>query len=223
MSSSSLPYYDEAFSRNIGILTTEEQKKLKNTRVAIAGMGGVGGVDFITLVRMGIGKFNIADFDVFSPANSNRQVGATSRTVGVSKISVMEAMAKEISPDIEIQKFPEGFQESNAEAFLANADIVIDAIDFLCLSARELLYIKAREYKKTVLVAAPLGFSSTFHVFTPDSMSFHEYFDIQAHMDGFDRLLAFAVGLAPASLHTKYMNFDPEKLSQGIGSSMGMT
>lgn len=217
----SVEYYNEAFTRNIGILTSSDQLKLKNTRVAIAGLGGMGGIDFLTLVRMGIGKFNIADFDTYSTANSNRQVGANSTTIGQSKISVMEKMAKEISPDIKIKLFPMGFKESNAEEFLSNADIVVDAIDFFCFSARELLYLKSRQYGKTVLFSAPLGFSSTLHVFTPESMSFHDYFDIRPNMDAFDKLLSFAVGLAPYALHTKYMNFDAEKLAQGIGSSIG--
>lgn len=213
-------YYNEAFARNIGILTSIEQQKLKNTRVAIAGLGGMGGVDFLTLVRMGVGKFNIADFDTYSAVNSNRQVGATSETIGQSKISVLTRMAKEISPTVDIKTFPQGFNEGNAQEFLSDADIVVDAIDFFCLTARELLYTRARNYKKTVLFSAPLGFSSTLHVFTPDSMSFHKYFDIRENMDAYDKLLAFAVGLAPKALHTKYMQFSPEKLTQGIGSSI---
>jgi molybdopterin/thiamine biosynthesis adenylyltransferase len=180
----------------------------------------MGGVDFLTLVRMGIGKFNIADFDTFSPVNSNRQVGANSATIGQSKISVMEKMAREISPGIEIASFPEGFQESNAEAFLANADIVVDAIDFFCLSARERLYTEARKRGKTVLFSAPLGFSATFHVFTPESPSFHEFFDLRPEMDPFERLLSFAIGLAPKALHLKYMEFSADKIAQGIGSSI---
>ena len=213
--------YQEAFTRNIGILSEAEQEKLRTTCVAIAGLGGMGGIDFLTLVRMGVGRFHIADFDTFSVANSNRQVGANSGTVGQSKIDVMYKMAREISPTIEIKLFPLGFLESNANEFLSGADIVIDAIDFFCLSARELLYKKSRELNKTVLFSAPLGFSTTFHVFTPESMSFERYFDIDQKMDRFDKLLAFAVGLAPQALHTKYMNFDPEKLIQGIGSSIG--
>lgn len=221
MNKSTSEYYERAFSRNIGILSFQEQERLRNTRVALAGLGGVGGIDFLTLVRMGIGKFNIADFDTYSPANSNRQVGANSQTLGQTKISVMENMAREISPGIEINSFPMGFQSENAQAFLENADIVIDAIDFFCLSARELLYNKAREYKKTVLLSAPLGFSTTLHVFTPESMSFQNYFDFRSNMDGFDKLLAFAVGIAPAALHTKYMKFDADKISQGVGTSIG--
>ena len=66
-------YMAEAFSRNIGPLTQAEQDKLANVRVAIPGMGGVGSLHLITLARTGVGKFHIADFDVFEPANVNRQ------------------------------------------------------------------------------------------------------------------------------------------------------
>ena len=52
--------YEEAFSRNLGIFTKEEQETLRNSRVAIIGMGGVGGVHLMTLTRLGIGKFTIA-------------------------------------------------------------------------------------------------------------------------------------------------------------------
>jgi tRNA A37 threonylcarbamoyladenosine dehydratase len=65
--------YHEAFSRNIGLFTVEEQEKLRRSRVAIAGMGGVGGVHLVTLARTGIGNFTIADPDRFELANMNRQ------------------------------------------------------------------------------------------------------------------------------------------------------
>ena len=66
-------YTAEAFSRNIGLLTQADQDKLANATVAIPGMGGVGGVHLITMTRTGVGKFHLADFDVFEPANVNRQ------------------------------------------------------------------------------------------------------------------------------------------------------
>ena len=60
--------YERAFSRNIGWLTSSEQLKLKNAKIAIAGLGGVGGAHLLTLARLGVGSFNISDFDIF---NSN--------------------------------------------------------------------------------------------------------------------------------------------------------
>ena len=68
--------YHEAFSRNIGLVTLEEQERLRRSHVAIAGMGGMGGVHLITLARAGIGSFAIADPDCFELANMNRQYGA---------------------------------------------------------------------------------------------------------------------------------------------------
>ena len=72
--------YQQAYARNIGWVTPAEQAALRGKRVAIAGMGGVGGVHLLTLARLGIGAFHIADFDTFDIANFNRQVGATMST-----------------------------------------------------------------------------------------------------------------------------------------------
>ena len=69
--------YEEAFSRNIGWVTKEEQQTLRSKRVAIGGLGGVGGSHAIVLSRMGIGKFTISDLDEFEVANFNRQYGAS--------------------------------------------------------------------------------------------------------------------------------------------------
>ena len=60
--------YDEAFSRNLGWVTDAEQQRLRRSRVCIAGLGGVGGIYLLTLARLGIGAFSVADFDRFSLA-----------------------------------------------------------------------------------------------------------------------------------------------------------
>ena len=69
--------YDEAFSRNLGWVTELEQQTLRRKCVAIAGMGGVGGAYLLTLTRLGVGGFHIADLDRFEIVNFNRQAGAT--------------------------------------------------------------------------------------------------------------------------------------------------
>ncbi len=187
-------FYAEATKRNIGLVSPEEQEKLRNSRVAIAGLGGVGGIHFLTLVRMGIGKFNIADLDEFSVANINRQVGANSNTADRPKVEVMAEMAREIHPDVEIEIFPNGVQPDNVDAFLGNVDAVVDSIDFFSMPPRLLLYRKARELGKPVIFSAPIGFTGTLHVFTKDSMSFEDYYDISDEMSLYDQLVAFAVG-----------------------------
>lgn len=213
-------FYAEATKRNIGLVSPEEQEKLRNSRVAIAGLGGVGGIHFLTLVRMGIGKFNIADLDEFSVANINRQVGANSNTADRPKVEVMAEMAREIHPDVEIEIFPNGVQPDNVDAFLGNVDAVVDSIDFFSMPPRLLLYRKARELGKPVIFSAPIGFTGTLHVFTKDSMSFEDYYDISDEMSLYDQLVAFAVGLTPAATHRAYMDMRRVDLSSGAAPSM---
>jgi len=79
----------EAFTRNIGLVTIEEQERLRDFTIAIPGMGGVGGANLISLVRQGFEKFKIADLDVYELKNFNRQYGARTDTLGKEKVVVM--------------------------------------------------------------------------------------------------------------------------------------
>src|SRR3569832_2376407 len=92
--------YDLAFSRNIGWDTHNKQHILRHKRVAIAGKGGVGGRHQHTLTRLGIGAFNIADFDQFELANFNRQAGAACSTLDQPKVEVLARLARDISPEL---------------------------------------------------------------------------------------------------------------------------
>src|SRR5437879_10357941 len=93
--------YEEAFGRNLGWVTAAEQQILRGKRVAIAGLGGVGGSHLLTLARLGIGAFHIADFDRFELANFNRQAGATMASLGRPKAETLAAMAREINPTLD--------------------------------------------------------------------------------------------------------------------------
>ena len=84
------------FSRNIGLITENAQACLLNSRVAVVGAGGVGGIHLLTLARLGVGKFTIADLDTFDRVNISRQFGAFHSTVGQSKVRVLEKMIKDI-------------------------------------------------------------------------------------------------------------------------------
>ena len=100
--------YQAAFSRNLGLVTAEEQERLRQTCVAIAGMGGVGGVHLVTLARLGVGAFHLADMDFFEMANFNRQYGATLGTIERSKVDVMSEIVREINSDVKLTCFPGG-------------------------------------------------------------------------------------------------------------------
>ncbi|HUC08859.1 MAG TPA: ThiF family adenylyltransferase [Stellaceae bacterium] len=193
-------HYEEAFSRNLGWLTEWEQQALRFKRVAIAGMGGVGGSQLLTLTRFGIGGFNIADYDKFELVNFNRQAGATLASIGRPKVEVMAGMARQINPELQIARFDGGLTEANLDEFLTAADLCVDALDFFVLGIRRRLNARCRELGVPVVNAAPLGMGTGFLVFMPDGMSFEDWF----RLDGLSeeqQYLSYLVGMAPSALH----------------------
>lgn len=196
--------YDRAFARNIGWLTPDEQRTLRGKTVAIAGMGGVGGVHLLTLARLGIGAFRIADFDRFDIANFNRQVGATVSTLGLEKAAVLAAMARDINPELDIQVFSQGVDASDPSNFLRGADLYIDGLDFFAFAARQATFAACAAAGIPAVTAAPLGMGSALLTFMPGKMSFDEYFLWGDRPDD-EKALRFMVGLAPAGLHRPYL------------------
>ena len=158
--------YDEAFSRNIGWVTEAEQKRLRQSRVAVGGLGGVGGVHLLTLARLGVGRFTIADFDVFDVVNFNRQVGATISSLQQPKIDVLAEMTRDINPEIELRLFPRGVQVDSVEDFLADVDVYVDGLDFFAFSARRSTFAACERKGIPVVTAAPLGLGAALPVIT---------------------------------------------------------
>jgi len=196
--------YDEAFSRNIGWITQQEQQKLRNCRIAIAGMGGVGGAHLLTLSRLGIGKFNISDLDEFEVANFNRQAGANMSTLGRQKVEVLEEMAKNLNPEQEVKVFPNGVTEDNVEEFLDDVDLYVDGLDYFAVSARRATFAKCHEKGIPAVTAAPLGIGAAVLNFLPGGMSFEEYFRLEGKSE-MEQLLSFLIGLSPAMLQRTYL------------------
>ena len=216
-------YMAEAFSRNIGLLTREEQQQIANAKVAIPGMGGVGGVHLITLARTGVGKFHLADFDTYEPANINRQFGAKVQDFGRPKLEVMVEQALSVNPYLEIKEFPEGIDSSNVDDFLDDVQVVLDGLDFFSFDTRRLLFNRAREKGIYVITAGPMGFSSAMLIFSPhEGMAFDKYFNIIDGMTPQDKHLAFGLGLAPRATHIKYMAFSKVDLESKAGPSLNI-
>ena len=211
--------YERAFSRNLGLVSPAEQERLRGSCVAIAGLGGVGGVHLATLLRMGVGRFKLADLDRFELANTNRQYGATTRTLGRDKLEVMAEVARSINPDVELELFPEGIGPGNIARFLSGADVALDGIDFFALPIRRMFFAEARARGVPAVTSAPLGFGATLQVFAPGGMSFDEYFDVRDETPRLDQIVAFAVGLAPRALHLPYMDLGRVDLGAETGPS----
>jgi len=214
--------YDAAFSRHLGLLAPAEQGRLRGCRVAIAGLGGVGGIHLATLARLGIGAFHIADPDRFNVVNINRQYGATTLTLGRPKAEVMAEEVRAINPEVRLRVFDEAITAANVGAFLDGVDVVIVGIDFYATEARRLLFREARRRGHWAVTAGPIGFSAAWLTFDPAGMSFDRYFDLDDAMDPIDQLIAFFVGLAPRATQLPYMDLKAADPRTGRGPSAAL-
>ena len=196
--------YSPAFSRNIGWVTQAEQLKLKEARIAIAGLGGVGGAYLLTLTRLGITNFNIADFDDFDVHNLNRQAGAFMPFMGHPKIDTVAQMARDINPEIDLGLYPQGVSPENVDEFLRDVDVYVDGLDFFALPARRMVFAKCREKGIPALTAAPLGMGTAFLYFSPTGMSFEDYFKVEGYEEH-EQYARFIAGLSPAMLNRDYL------------------
>ena len=118
------------FSRTELLLGKEAMDKLKNSRVAVFGIGGVGGYVCEALVRSGVGAFDLIDDDKVCLTNLNRQIIATRKTVGKYKVDVMKERMLEINPDVNVRIHKCFFLPENADEFpFDEYDYVVDAVD----------------------------------------------------------------------------------------------
>lgn len=214
--------YREAFCRNLGLISDAEQERLRRSRVAVAGLGGVGGIDLVALARLGIGRFSIADPDVFEVRNSNRQYGATRSAEGRPKAEVMAEIVRDINPEAEIRIFSEPLGANNADAFLDGVDVLVDGIDAFEIDLRRLLFRKARERGIYGLGAGPVGFGTVWVIFDPKGMPFDRYFDLGDHLDALEKFVAYVVGMAPAVLQRPYMDLRYLDFARRTGPSAGL-
>ena len=196
--------YHEAFSRNLGWVTEIEQEILRNKRIAIAGMGGVGGSHLLTLSRLGIGAFNIADFDQFELPNFNRQAGASMPHLGRDKLEVMAELALGINPELGLLRFPTGVDIENLDTFLEGVDLYVDSLDFFAVEIRRAVFAACYQKGIPAVTAAPLGMGAALLCFLPGKMSFEEYFLLEGQ-PAEEQALRFMLGLAPAPQHMAYL------------------
>lgn len=123
---------EEIFGRSLRLLGDESMRRLSGTRVIIFGVGGVGSWCAESLVRTGVGHLTIVDCDRVSVSNINRQLMATTKTVGEIKVDALKRHLLEINPYADIDARCEVFAAETAESFdLDSFDFIIDAIDSL--------------------------------------------------------------------------------------------
>ncbi len=120
----------ELFSRTVMLLGDDAEQKLTATRVAIFGVGGVGGYTLEALVRAGVGTIHVIDADTLSESNLNRQILATRESVGRVKVDVAKERALSINPNVNVITSEEFYSPENSSFFNPrDYDYVVDAID----------------------------------------------------------------------------------------------
>ena len=120
----------DAFGRTRLLLGQEGMEKLKNATVAVFGLGGVGGYVVEALARSGVGKLVLVDHDTVSVSNRNRQILATTETVGMSKVQAAKERVLSINPDAQVEAMEVFYLPDTAGQFdFTRYDYVVDAID----------------------------------------------------------------------------------------------
>lgn len=215
--------YELAFGRNRGLVTDQEQLRIRQARALIVGCGGVGGSHAIALARMGLGHFRLVDPDTFDWPNFNRQIGASVSTVGASKAETIARMIRDINPEAICEVVPERLSPSNVAELVSGCDVVMDGIDFFAIEARRTACTEAKRQGVSVVNVGPIGMSAACIVFSPTGMSFDDYFDLRDGMTRAEMLLNFFVGLTPAATQRPYMDMAFTNLEREFGPSLGPT
>ncbi|SDK55732.1 tRNA threonylcarbamoyladenosine dehydratase [Natronincola ferrireducens] len=144
------------FSRSELLIGTEGLNKLKESRVAVFGIGGVGTFAVEALARTGVGKFVLVDDDDICLTNINRQIHATRSTVGKAKVEVMKERIQDINPKAEVITYKELYNSETAERLLCqDYDYVIDAIDMV--TAKLDLVVRCKERNIPIISSMGAG------------------------------------------------------------------
>ena len=137
-----IPSLDERLTRTIALLGKEKAQCVFNTSVMIIGCGAVGGYALEMVARLGFRKIFVVDFDTFEPSNLNRQILATTQTIGLKKCLVAKERVLSINPDAEVVALDMKVAPDNLSFILPEQpDFVIDAIDDVMAKAALLAFL----------------------------------------------------------------------------------
>jgi tRNA threonylcarbamoyladenosine dehydratase len=177
-------YYSNTFCRNIGILSQSDQDKIRKSSIAIAGMGGVGGLLAERLVRFGIEKLKITDPGSFELSNFNRQVYSSTSTLGSNKAEVLYSNLMDINPEAKISFSKTGIStETDAASFVEDCDIVVDEMDMGMFKESISLQRAARTIGKYYIFTCAYGFGALIAAFDPHGMTLEEYNGLPSGVD----------------------------------------
>ncbi|MBN2294548.1 MAG: ThiF family adenylyltransferase [Pirellulales bacterium] len=154
-------YVNRFLNRSELLIGKAAISRLKQKKVAIAGCGGVGGATILTLARMGIGAFALADPGLFDEPDANRQWAASVETMGENKARTYDRLVRAINPVVDIDCYPEGVTVANVKRFLRGADVFVDCMDVaIDPELRQTTYEVAAEMGIYSIITPILGFGA---------------------------------------------------------------
>lgn len=151
---------EERFSRTALLLGENGVERLKNSRIAVFGVGGVGSFTVEALARLGVGHITLVDPDKVAESNLNRQLIALHSTLGMYKVDAAKARIADINPDAEVEALKMFYLPENADEFdVSRFDCIVDAID--TVSAKIELIVRAK--KAGVAIVSSMGTGNKLH------------------------------------------------------------
>ena len=176
-------FYWERVSRNIGPITYQEQETIRTSRVAVLGVGGLGGPLAENLVRAGCQNLVICDFDVFDESNLNRQI-CTIKDIGKRKIDIMETFLRKIDSEVNIKKYFK-ITERNIDSILEGVKIVALTLDDPATS----IFIARECRKRGIPMIESWGVPFLFTWwFTPDSVDYENCYGLDTYHYNYSEL-----------------------------------
>ena len=176
--------YKRIFSRNMGFFTESEQNKLQESTIAIAGVGGVGGLLAERLIRLGVGQLKITDPGTFEESNFNRQFASSMLSLGKNKAEAVFAQIRDINPEAKIFYSDTGVRtEADATLFVSDCDLIVDEMDLPILRVSILLQRAARERGIHYLFTSAIGFGALVAIFDPRGLTLEEYNKLPPNVD----------------------------------------
>ncbi len=213
-------YFERTQRNHFFIGGIEGQKRIKELKIGVAGLGGMGSNIAEALIRLGVGHIRIADPDTIDLSNINRQVIANKNTVGKSKATCSEEDLRNLADDFEIITYDQGIEEKMVEEFVDGCDIIIDEIDVFPIDAHVILHREARKRNIPVYSAYVVGVGIHFYKFQGNDYTFEDFISIPEVIsleDKFDKIVDAMGSPLPNYLQgDNLLEFKKMALNEGI-------
>lgn len=158
--------YQELFGRNLGIFSVDEQERIRNSRMAIIGCGGIGGVIALVLARSGVEHFTLVEKDCYEKSNMNRQIACFQDTLGQNKAECVRDEILRINPEVEVTVEARALAAEDIPRLAQMGDVILPVMDEWPLSLTCLEQVRK---VKPAVMAYPVGALGRVSVFTAQS------------------------------------------------------